>query len=294
MLVRLSILLLLLLCACSKESSDTVQIEEIKQDGITISISPSTNSLRTCDLLELSVTATYPQNFKIKLPDSKSQFGDFQIFQIHQNSPVAINEQLNSLTQVIILEPGLPSDHKLPALKFTYWNQKNEEKNLFSKESNFKVVSSINPAKHTEIEDIITSTKKSTHLVTIIGSLGILVTLIYLLFFSKAEETSKSDPRKETLKQLEILRNSESTKIIKELPSLCCLFLKQCFSLETSANNLDVLIQKLPEKETSEVLSELLQDYNSLRYGKNESSDKAQYLLDSFASVFKKCLETSS
>ena len=148
MLGRYFIFLLMLMFGCSPKDAVESPVEIIKEEGIKIEIRSASQKLRTCDLLELTIDVVYPQSFKIKLPDSKADFGDFSIYQINQNSPLAVNESSNHLSQVIILEPGLPASHQLPPLNFNFWNENNEQKTYSSKTLSFEVVSSINAEKN--------------------------------------------------------------------------------------------------------------------------------------------------
>ncbi len=120
--VKSIVMFLLLFLACSPKEEKSPISEKIESGKVQINITPSSKAFRTCDLLEISIEIIYPLNYKIKLPDSKSDFGDFLVYQINQNSPVSINEEQNRIYQIIILEPGLPSKHVLPSMKFTYWD----------------------------------------------------------------------------------------------------------------------------------------------------------------------------
>lgn len=292
MLARSLIVLFVLLSSCSKQSQSELAVEVIKNGDIELKITPSAKSIRTCDLLELSIDLTYPQTYKVKLPDSKDNFGDFSIYQINQNSAVAINEKLNRLSQIIILEPGLPASHKIPELSFQFWNEENIQSTLKSQPISLEVTSILNLEENTDIEDIITETKKPKHLVTIIGSTALFVTIIYLLFFCKAEEDPKENALREALFQFQELSKLDETELLKQLPRSCCIFLKETYGLQKLPNNLDVIISELAVKQelkpVTEKLKSLNSTYNKLRYSSDSVEKKSSRdLFTSFDSFFK-------
>lgn len=290
MRVRYFILLLSFLLFSCTESREVDQAAELIQSGeIEIKISPSSKSIRTCDLLELSIELKYPQTYKVKLPDSKDDFGDFLVYQIHQNSSVAINEKLNFLSQVIILEPGLPADHRIPSLSFNFWNDKNEQSILKSKAQSIAVTSILTAGKNTDIEDIITETDNANHSVAIIGTVALLSTVTYFVFFCKVDEEEKDKALKEALNNFHSLEKLADKELLRELPKACCLFLKERYKIQSLPNNLDVIIKALSDKneQLSKKLTTLNDSYIKLRYS-SEATDKKELadLYSSFDSLF--------
>ena len=284
---RYFIFLFLLIFGCSPKDADESPVERIEGDGIKIEIRSSSQKLRTCDLLELTIDVVYPQSFKIKLPDSKADFGDFSLYQINQNSPLAVNESSKHLSQVIILEPGLPAKHKLPPLNFDFWNEKNEQQTYSSKTLSFDVVSSIDAAKNKEIEDIITHTDKSGNTVVIVGSSALAMTILYLLFFCKPEGKDTLDEVAVALENIRQLGKLPESEILKQLPGKCAHFIKAKYSIQQSSGNLDVMIDSLEDKEVKGKLKELLQRYNKLRYSSKEiDKEGLRNVLSSFEDLF--------
>ena len=289
--VRIILCLVFMLLACKKTESKTPKHQLIKQGDVKIKLSPSAQSLRTCDLLELSIEVSYPANFKIKLPDSKTDFGDFELYQINQNSPESINEKRNRIYQIIILEPGLPATHQLPPLNFTYWDEDNKENNIKSKPLIFTVLSSIDPKKNSEIEDIITQTKETNHTVSIVGSGALFLTLFYFIFLCKPEQISVESPHEVSLKKFQDLKNQAPERIVKQLPLLSANYLKHKFELQSHSQNLDVIISELGTKNNLQAYAEKLKtlhaEYNQLRYGASAySKDQILSLHKSFDSLF--------
>lgn len=292
MLARYLIAFVLLFASCSKKDQSQLAADLIKNGDVEIKITPSAKSIRTCDLLELTVDLTYPQSYKVKLPDSKDNFGDFSIYQINQNSAVAINEKLNKLSQIIILEPGLPASHQIPELAFQFWNEENILSTLKSKPISLEVTSSLNPERNTDIEDIITETKKPNHVVTIIGSSALFGTIIYLLFFCKAEEDPKDNALREALAQFQALSKLNETELLQQLPKSCCIVLKEIYGVQKLPNNLDVIINELAVKKELKTVTEKLKSlnstYNKLRYSSDSAEKKSSRdLFTSFDSFFK-------
>lgn len=289
--VKTILCILYLLLACSGPVDKTPVSEMIESGNVKISVTPSSSSFRTCDLLEISIEITYPQDYKIKLPDSKSNYGDFLVYQINQNSPVSINEHQNRIYQIIILEPGLPAKHALPPMKFTFWDGQNKEMSVETAARTFDVLSSIDSAKNKDIEDIIIKTDKSSHTVTLIGSGALFLTLFYFIFICKPEETAKTNPAAEALEKFKDLKALNEQELIKELPKAACSFLRAKFQINSPANNIDVFIKEISAqsslKNIAGKLSTLLSEYNKLRFGSAQlDSENIKSLHCSFETLF--------
>jgi len=287
---------LFLFVSC-KQSTEDISLTQVVESGdIKVQVKPSAKVFRTCDLLELSIEIFYPQDFKIKLPDSKSNFGDFSVYQINQNSPVNIDENFNKLYQIIILEPGLPAKHKLPSLTISYWDIKNKEHKISTDAIDFEVKSILKGETSEEIEDIIIVNDGNTHIVTIVGSSALFVTLFYFIFICKPEKVSVEDPALIALDEFKNLVDLDTKELLSKLPKIAATFIKLKFNLKIQSNNLDTILKSLTNNEISEsqssVLNSYFKEYNAIRFGSAKvDKENLVKLHNSFTSLFEEMLK---
>ena len=281
--------LLIFIFSCSEvEESNTIS-ELVKQDSKKIRLSFSTDQLRTCDLLEVSIEVRYPQNLTVKMPGSVDSYGDFSPYGINLGSPVAINEKLNRLTQIIILEPGMPGTHKLPPMNFTFFDENGEKSILSSKEKTFNV-KSVLPENHSgAMEEIVVFKNRVEYELIILGVLLIFSPVIYLATKKIPTLPTESEKLEEAYQGFAKLKDLQAEELLNQLPKSVAVFLKKKFSLQETSDNLHLIIPKLglSEKHQND-LNATLRGYEEIRYSSKEQKEEQIHIVwQSFDSLLK-------
>ena len=284
---KLILIIIFLFVSCTDKVENRKAEQVIEKNNISISITPSTHFLRSCDLLELTIELTYPQDMTVKLPGSDDNYGDFTVFQVNQGSPVAVNQELNRITHILILEPGLPGDHNLPELTFKFWDADSRESSYSSKEMNFKV-SSVLSSEQTEMEDIITVEKKSELWLIVVGFLLIISPVCWLSTRKRSKLLTEDEKLDKVYEEFAKLRELQPEEILKSIPAATCSFLKAKFSLHDLPDNMDVVLRELEELISAEEMKKLagvMKHYDEIRYSENLNKDNIPVLWKSLDDV---------
>jgi hypothetical protein len=260
---------LVMLISCTKPEGSKLS-NTIEKNSISVQVTPSSQSLRSCDLLELSIELSYPRNLTVKLPNAKSDFGDFSLYENLPGSPVAINEKINTRTQILILEPGLPGPQSLPSLSLIFWNQQGEKTILQTNELKIQVSSTLPTTHNKEMEDIIIhqEPKPQYWLILLTGCLVILP-LFYCHFRLKKIAPIPDKPQ-QLYEQFLALKNLTPKKALQKMPTVVK----------------NIIQEKHLPKDQLELLQQQFQNCDKLRFSKETiTTSKLEKLFADFESL---------
>jgi hypothetical protein len=224
--------------------------------------------------LELTIELVYPQEMTVKLPGSDTDYGDFTIYQVNQGSPSAVNEKLNRINHILILEPGLPGEHKLPKLPFKFWDTSGKPLSCLSETMDFTVSSVIN-AGQKEIADIIIVEEENEYWLIAVGFLLIISPICFLATRKRSKLLSPEEKLDIVYEKFCLLKDKSPDEILKGIPQAVVLFFKEKFSLQSLPDNIDVVLRELDSRIAEEQKSSLqssINEFNIIRYSK-ESPD---------------------
>lgn len=261
--------LLILLISCTKPK-DSKLSHTIEQKGISVKVTPSSQSLRSCDLLELSIELSYPRNLTVKLPNAKSDFGDFSLYENLLGSPVAINEKIKNRTQILILEPGLPGSQSLPSLPLTFWNEQGEKVILQTSALKVQVSSTLSTTHNKEMEDIIIHQEPKPQYWLIPLAACLIISPLFYCHSRLKKMSPIPDKSQQLYEQFSALKNLTPEKALQKLPTVVKGIIQE---------------KQLP-KDQLELLQQQFQNCDELRFSKETvTTSKLEKLFADFESL---------
>ena len=270
-------LALLSLLSCSKETAKVVKpMMNFTNGTLKVALEQPVKELDSVDLLKLNFKITFPLNYELQ--SVENTYGDFEFYDFSQSEKFLDTVDRACIKQQFTLEPGLPGEHKLPALTFAAISSDGKSVNVKTAPLTF-MVNSILPENYNkeEIQEmaILEPAKGPDKSWMVILPTLLLISLA--ISFSLRPKTAQQTEAVQTdfKEEFSKLNNSSAQNLFADVEKIFVKFLNEHFSLTlNSLHNFDV---NTVNSAYAEKISTFIENYEMARY--SQSTGKAADIL---------------
>ena len=269
----ISILLLLFtLFSCNESPQNVVaKTDNFINGPLTVSLEAVSSELKSIHLLELNFKITFPLDGELQAIDNS--YGDFEFYEFSQSPKAMDSIERIAVNQQLILEPGLPGKHSLPALTFSIISLDGKITKVKTTPMTF-IVNSVLP-KNYDTENIQEIIELSTRIGPSKNWQWILPTLLIVIFLISFSLCPKTEKKNDTVKldilaELIKLKSLSSQEIFHNMENIFLTFLNSHFSL--SVNSLRKFSQEELKNSPVDKINNFIDDYQHARYSRSTTA----------------------